>query len=324
MEMRHSLPNCRPSGLWIEASQLRVAIGSSSFAEGGTAPLDMLKAHGIEVVPNPLGRRMTEDELSAHIVGCDGLIAGLEPLTREVLSTTSKLRAIARIGVGLDTVDLAAAEELGIRVSNTPTAPAEAVAEFTVAAMIILSRSAPAANAALHSGRWERVIGRSLCESVVFIIGFGRIGQRVAELLQPFRTHIIVHDPYLDYGAEDARFVSLTEGLEQADIVTLHAAGTAPILDRVAFGQMRPGTVVLNSGRGGLIDEDTLVEALDAGIVTGAWLDVFANEPYTGALSTYPQVVLTPHMATHTRETRLLMELEAVENLIVDLGAASP
>jgi D-3-phosphoglycerate dehydrogenase len=303
---------------------MRVAIGSSSFAEVSAAPLDLLKGHGIEVVPNPLGRRMTEDEIPAHIAGCDGLIAGLEPLTRAILSTAPKLRAVARIGVGLDTVDLAAAEEFGIRVSSTPTAPAEAVAEFAVAAMIMLSRSAPVANAALHAGRWERLIGRSLSESVVLIIGYGRIGQRVAQLLEPFRAHVIVHDPYVDYGAEDARFVSLAEGLGQADIVTLHAAGTAAILDGVAFDHMRPGTVVLNSGRGGLIDEDALVEALDAGIVTGAWLDVFAKEPYVGTLSTYPQVILTPHMATHTRETRLRMELEAVENLMDDLEVTSP
>lgn len=322
--MRPSLPNCPPSDPRTDAPPLRVAIGSSSFAEVDPAPLDLLKRHGIDVVPNPRGRRMEEDEIPAHIAGCDGLIAGLEPLTRAVLSTAPRLRAIARIGVGLDTVDLVAAKEFGIRVSRTPTAPAEAVAELAVAAMIVLSRSAPAANAALHAGRWERLIGRSLSESVVLIVGFGRIGQRVAQLLEPFGANVIVHDPYVDFGGEDTRLVSLAEGLGQADVVTLHAAGTAPILDAVAFDHMRPGTVVLNSGRGGLIDEDALVGALDAGIVTGAWLDVFAKEPYVGALSSYPQVILTPHMATHTRETRVRMELEAVENLLGDLEVTSP
>lgn len=299
---------------------MRIAIGPSSFAAVDSAPLDRLLGSGFEVVPNPFGRRLDEQEITAHLVDIDGLIAGLEPLNRAVLSTADGLRAIARVGVGTDTVDLFAAEELGIRVSNTPAAPASAVAEATVGAMVSLCRAFPVANAALHDGRWEKIIGRSLSEAIVLIVGYGRIGQEVASLLRAFGATVLACDPNLDHERLDGAVESsFEEGLRQADVITLHAGGSTPILDADAFAEMSPGAVVLNSGRGELIDEPSLIAALDSGIVAGAWLDVFSSEPYVGPLAQYEQVILTPHMATYTRQTRRQMELEAVENLIRDL-----
>lgn len=303
---------------------MRVAIGPSSFAELDPTPLNMLLDHGFEVIPNDLGRRLDIDEISERLADADGLIAGLEPLNRTVLANAVKLRAIARVGVGMDSVDLIAAEDLGIRVSNTPSAPAAAVAEMTVGAMISLCRSIPEVNAAMHDGRWEKRIGRSLSEATVLIIGFGRIGRLVAKLLLPFGPTVVACDPRLDDDViEGATKSSLEAGVARADIVTLHADGDSTILDTSAFERMRPGTLVLNSGRGGLIDEEALVEALDLGKVAGAWLDVFANEPYSGPLTDYSQVLLTPHIATYTVSTRRRMEVEAVENLIRDLAVDS-
>jgi D-3-phosphoglycerate dehydrogenase / 2-oxoglutarate reductase len=301
---------------------VRIAIGPSSFGEADRAPLDELERHGFEVVANPVGRRLTEAEISAHLDGVDGLIAGLEPLTRRVLTSAPRLRAIARVGVGMDNVDLATAAELGIAVSSTPDAPAESVAEATVGAMILLSRSMLVASDALHEGRWEKSIGRNLSESVVLIIGFGRIGQRVASLLRALGAQVMACDPFLDPDhATEIDVVTLDEGLARAHVISLHAAGDTPIIGAREIDLMSPGAVLINAGRGNLVDEDALIDALESGIISGAWLDVFASEPYQGPLSGYPQVLLTPHMATYTRQTRRRMELEAVANLMSCLSS---
>lgn len=303
---------------------MKVAIGPSSFAELDPTPLEMLRDHGFEVIPNDLGRRLDAEEISERLADAEGLIAGLEPLNRSVLLGAQKLRAIARVGVGLDTVDLATAAELDIRVSNTPSAPVDAVAEMTVGAMIALSRTLTAVNSALHQGRWEKRIGKSLGEMTVLIVGFGRIGRAVARLLEPFGPSILVCDPeFTHLGSDGLMETSLEEGLARADLVTLHAGGSATILDAAAFDLMPSGALVLNCGRGGLIDEQALIVALDSGKVAGAWLDVFSVEPYTGPLLDYEQVILTPHIATYTRSTRSRMEREAVENLLQDLSADS-
>lgn len=285
----------------------------------------MLLDHGLELVRNPHGRRLDATEIKTLIADVDGLLAGLEPLNSEVLSAARQLKAVARVGVGLDTVDLEVARALGIRVSNTPDAPAAAVAELAVAMTIALSRSLPRADAALHSGRWEKIIGKSLSESVVLIVGYGRIGRRVAEYLGPFGPRLIVCDPCVDESdAAGLALSDLADGLSQADIVTLHASGSEVVLDESAFRVMKPGAVLLSCGRGGQVDEGALVRALDDGSVSGAWLDVFTSEPYSGPLTHYPQVILTPHMATYTRQTRLAMELEAVGNLLRDLDLVDP
>jgi len=300
----------------------RVAIGPSSFAAIEKKPLEILKRAGIEVVANPFGRRLTEAEIMAHLQGVDGLIAGLEPLNRRVLSSFPHLRVIARVGIGMDNVDLEAAKQMNIKVSNTPDEPAQAVAEMTLAALLALCRGIVSANTAMHTGRWQKAVGTGLIGTRVLLIGYGRIGRRVGELLRHCGTVVYVVDPFLSHSqiSNGERLVSLDEGLSEASVISLHASGAEVILRENEFGKMRDGVIILNAARGELVDEDALIKALEKGKVRSAWFDVFQQEPYAGRLCEFEQVLLTPHISTYTRQCRLNMEIAAVKNLLRDMA----
>jgi len=299
----------------------RVAIGPSSFAATEKKPLEILEKAGIEVIANPFGRRLTEAEIINHLKGVDALIAGLEPLNRRVLTSFPQLRAIARVGIGLDNVDLEAAEEMDIKVSNTPDEPAQAVAEMTLAALLALCRGLVPANTAMHAGRWQKAVGTGLIGTRVLLIGYGRIGRCVGELLRNFGAEVLVTDPFLSDRRNGAgeRLVALNEGLSEASVVSLHASGNEVILGENEFRKMRDGVIILNGARGELVDEDALIKALETGKVSSAWFDVFRQEPYAGRLCDFEQVLLTPHISTYTRQCRLNMEMAAVKNLLRDL-----
>lgn len=293
----------------------KILIGPSSFAALDPTPLEMLMSAGFEVVNNPFGRKLSKKELKELLTGITGLIAGLEPLDREVLEN-SKLRVISRCGSGLSNIDLKAAEELAIKVVSTPEGPTAAVAELTLGAMLGLLRMIPLMDQRLHEGKWNKKIGTQLEGKTIVIIGFGRIGRRVAELLAPFKAKILIVDPALQTIPKEHPVLTLAEALPQADIVTLHSSGDQRILTEREFHLMKPGTFLLNSARGGLIDEDALVRALRNGKIQGAWLDTFSQEPYSGPLMEFEQVILTPHVGSYTVECRRYMEIKSVENLI--------
>jgi len=276
--------------------------------------MSRLEAEGCEVIRNPYGRKLAKDELAALLPGVTGIIAGLEPLTRDVLEK-SQLKVISRCGGGLSNVDLQAAADLGIAVRSTPDAPTSAVAELTVGAMLGLIRMVGRMDRDLHAGQWNKYIGVQLEGRTVVIIGYGRIGQKVAALLAPFKPKVIAVDPFLsDCGRVPV--LPLQAALPLADIVTAHCSGEACLLGEKEFNLLKPGAFVLNAARGTLIDEGALMKGLDEGLIAGAWLDTFEQEPYTGPLTKYPQVILTPHVGSYTQECRKQMELEAVDNLL--------
>ena len=301
---------------------MKIAIGPSSFASVNKTPLKVLKSKGLEVINNPYARKLTENEIIDHLQGVDGLIAGLEPLNSNVFQKSTDLKVIARVGIGMENVDMKSAEIHKIKVSNTPDGPTDAVAEMTLAAALSLSRNIVQVNRALHEKQWEKSIGMGLKNTNLLIVGYGRIGRKVAELFRIMGAQILVCDPFvtkndLQSGEE---LLELKDGLKLADIITLHAGGDNPILTETEFKMMKKGTIVLNSARANLIDEGALIYALDSGNVSSAWLDVFWNEPYTGKLTDYEQVLLTPHMSTYSVQCRRDMEMAAVENLLRDLG----
>jgi D-3-phosphoglycerate dehydrogenase len=303
---------------------MKIIIGASSFAAEDKTPLKLLEKAGVEVLSNPVKRRWNEEETIQFLKGADGLLAGLEPLNRKVLETTRpNLKAIARIGIGITNVDVPACREFGIKFSFTPDAPTEAVAEMTLAALLCLAREIEPMNRAMHAAQWPKTISRSLKELTVLIVGYGRIGRAVAAQLAALGCSILVSDPFL---AADAVClfpkVSLVEGLSKADVVSLHAGGKQPLLGEAEFATSRSGLIVLNSARGELVDETALIRALESGKVGKAWFDAFWQEPYTGPLLKFEQVLLTPHACTYTRRCRLTMETEAVKNLLRDLGLA--
>ncbi len=292
---------------------IKILIGPSSFAQLDKVPLNLLLSAGCVVVDNPYKRKLTKSELLDLLANdVEGLIAGLEILDREVMEK-SKLKVISRCGSGLSNVDLQAAEELGIRVFSTPDAPVNSVAELTLSAMLSLLKDFSSMNEDLHKGRWLKRIGSLLQGKKVLIIGFGRIGRRLAELLMPFQVQVLIADPYLK---SDSRVGALENLLSEADIITIHANVDVPILGKKEFSLFKPGVFLLNASRGKAIDEKELIIALEDKRVAGVWLDVFENEPYSGPLVNYSQALLTPHAGSYTKECRRQMEEEAVKNLI--------
>lgn len=295
---------------------MKILIGPSSFAEIDNTPLVLLQQAGYGIIDNPYGRKLTKLELLDLLkrdVG--GIIAGLEPLDRDVLKNTN-LKVISRCGSGLSNIDLTAAKELGIKICSTPDAPVQAVAELTLGAMFSLIRMIPQMNSDLHQGKWAKQIGTQLGGKVIAIIGFGRIGRRLAELLKPFNTKIIAVDPCATEFADEISVMPLEQALPLADIITIHSSGSICLLGDRELALVKNGSFLLNAARGELVDEVALIKAIGEGRIKGAWMDTFRQEPYSGSLIKYPQVILTPHVGSYTAECRKRMELEAVNNLI--------
>lgn len=305
-----------------------VLVTTSSFAENDPAPREALLEAGFQLHRNPWGRKLTEAEvlelLRTHRP--IGMIAGVEPLTRGVLEDAAPfLKVISRCGTGLDNVDLSAADRLGIRIFNTPNAVAAAVAELTVGLMLSVLRRIPEADRALRGGSWKALQGTLLGGKTVGIVGFGRVGQRVAALLGGFGCRILVNEPAaceLPVGTESVELDAL---LSRADVVSLHiplSSETRALVNRGRLARMKKGAVLINTSRGGLVDEDGLADALRSGGLAGAGLDVYDSEPYSGPLTGLPNAVLTSHMGSAARECRIRMEQEAASNLISGLRAA--
>lgn len=299
--------------------RIRVAIGPSSFAQADRRPLQLLQEAGVEVVTNPYGRRLDEAETRLLLDNVDGLLAGLEPLSESVLESAPKLRAIARVGIGMSNVDIDAAGRRGIKVSNTPAPPTEAVAELTLTSLLYLARRVGEMNRSMHDGNWNKQIGRGIRGSVALVVGMGRIGNRVAQILALLGARVLAYDPYAEIDRSTAEEVDLREGLALADFVLLHASGDQIILGPAEFEDLKEGALLLNAGRGGLVDEACVLQALNTGLLGGIWFDVFKEEPYHGALVGHPKALLTPHVGTYTVQCRLQMETEAVHNLLRDL-----
>lgn len=298
-----------------EYNMKKILIGTSSFSEADPTAKNLLLESGFEVIDNPYKRKLSKNELINLLPGIDGLIAGLETLDEEVLSKSS-LKVISRCGSGMSNVDLNVAKKLNIKVCNTPDGPVVAVAELTLTCMLMLLRKVSVMNCDLHSKKWHKKIGSQLGGKTVLIIGFGRIGRKVASYLKAFNAKVLVSDVNESVCYDSFSFVNLEDGIKKADIITIHASGHQCLLSENEFANMKNGVVLLNSGRGGLIDEQALIKALDNGKVRGAWLDTFTEEPYCGELCDYEQVILTPHVGSYTFECRKDMELQAVKNLI--------
>lgn len=295
---------------------MRVAVGASSFAADSNKAINLLLEREIEVIRNPYGRKMTQEEIIVHLQGVDGLLAGLEPLNEEVFSKTPQLKAIARIGIGMDNVDQEAAQKHNISVSNTPEGPTNAVAEMVLAVLLTIGHQIVPANADMHLGIWKKRMGFSIEGLKVLIVGYGHIGKKVAEMLKKFGANLMIYDKY----NQEESNCTLEEGLKNADVVTLHAAGKEEILGGKQLNMMQKGVIILNSARGGLVNEDALYDGLKSGHIGGFWGDVFWEEPYKGKLIDCENVILTPHISTYTKTCRESMEMQAVINLLEDLG----
>ena len=297
---------------------MQVLISTSSFNLANFAQLSDLEKAGVEVKLNPFAARLTEKQ-AIDLLGTDtiGLIAGLEPLTKNVLQAAKSLKVIARVGTGLDSVDLVAAKELEIIVLNTPDAPTKAVAELTIAHILGLLRHLSQADRQIRNGIWKGLMGSLLETKTVGIVGFGRIGKRVATLLSAFGASVLISDAKIKSG--DFQNVGLDELCTRSDIVSLHlpySEATHHIIDEKRINLMKKGSFIVNISRGGLVDEAMLLVALKSGHLAGAALDCFEQEPYEGELRNLENVQITAHMGSYARETRDMMEQEASRLLV--------
>jgi D-3-phosphoglycerate dehydrogenase len=305
---------------------MKVLTTTSSFGKMSRRPLEMLEAAGMSVMVNPYGRTLTPEESIHLLADVDGLIAGTEKLNREVLNQAHRLKVISRVGTGMDSIDLTAAEERGIQVCNTPDAHVDGVAELTLAGMLNLLRQVAVSDRRVRQQTWKKPMGQLLRGKTVGVIGLGRTGKRLVELLRPFDTPILAYDPLQDRTfatLHQVHYLPLDEVLATADIITLHLNFSPEnhyLLNQERLARLKPGAFVVNCARGGLVDEAALLAALQAGQLAGAYLDTFEREPYQGPLAELDNVLLTPHIGSYAAECRIRMEVEAVENLLRCLG----
>lgn len=291
-----------------------------------------LEAQVGRVTYNETGKPLCSAQLAALLPGVDGLIAGLDAIDGAALTAANSLRVVARYGVGTDNVDLAAARARGIVVTNTPGANAGAVAELTVALLLLLARPVLSAAAATKAGDWPRTSGLSLGGKTVGLVGFGAIGRAVAKLLAGFDCRLLTCDPWCDLdraAALGVEVVDLEALLLVSDFVSLHAPVTLEtrgMVDAVFLGHMKPGACLVNTARGELVDETALYEALAAGRLRSAALDAFAVEP-PGAdnpLLLLPNVIATPHMGAHTDGATTTMGRMALADCLAVLRGEEP
>jgi len=304
---------------------LKVLITTVPFAQKDQRPLDMLKKVGAEIINNPLGRKLRESDLLEIIPGVDILIAGTEPITETVLSNATNLKLISRVGIGLDSIDLAASKRCGVEVCYTPDAPSPAVAELTIGLMIDLLRSVFVSSYGMHQGEWCRYMGRRLSDVTIGIIGAGRIGGRVIKHLAGFdckRILVCDTDPMVRVASHPTCRVERVQKeviYREADIISIHVPltnDTRNLITNEEMSQMRSGTFLINTARGGIINELDLFNALSSGHLGGAAIDVFEEEPYSGNLASIDQCILTGHIGSMSADCRAQMEIEATEEAI--------
>lgn len=300
----------------------RILVAAVNFGQhqavweaGAAAALDLRRPSR----PGPLDA----GRLAAELTGFDGVIVGIDPVTRAVLDASPGLRIVAKHGIGMDNIDIPAAAEAGVAVINTPGANSASVAEFAMTLLLAGAKRLAEGQDSLAAGHWTPVYGTELDSKVLGIIGLGRIGRRVAASAAAFGMRVLAHDPLLtdaEIEAAGATGTDLATLLSASDYVTLHlpaAPGGAPLLDRTALHSLKPGAGLINTARGSLVDSVALADLLREGHLSFAAVDVFDREPLPPQhpLRDAPNCILTAHMAACTAEANDKMGFGLVSDL---------
>ena len=292
----------------MNLKDFRLLVTPTSYGKNDSRLKTELEAQFGEVIYNPTGKPLTSDEVANLLPGIDGYIAGLDVIDSNALKKVDRLKVISRYGVGVDNVDLVAAREKGIVVTNTPGANSVSVAELALGLMLALARQIPEAVDAVHQGKWPRYAGISLEGKTIGILGLGAIGKQLARRLAGFDSKILAFDPFADttfasdHGIE---LTSLDHVVEQADFLSLHlplSTETRKMVNDAFLNDMKKGSFIINTSRGEVIDEEALLKALQSGHIKGAGLDALTVEPPDpgNPLLTLPQVIATPHLGAQT------------------------
>lgn len=299
----------------------RVLVTPRALTRAGldaVAELEPLRERGIQLVSGPAGTTPTPDQLVVLLEGCEGWIAGVEPISETTLAGAGALKVISRNGTGIDAIDLAAAERLGIAVLAARGANAQGVAELALTLALVALRQVPWSAADLREGRWTRLPARELAECRVGVVGLGAIGAKVAAAFAVLGATVVGHDPVAPTG--DVTRVDLAELVRTSDVITLHAPpapGGLPLINAAVLDQVRPGAVLVNTARASLVDDDAVLAALADGRLTAYAVDAFdAEPPEPTALLQHPRTIATPHLGAFTDASISRATSAAVDNLL--------
>lgn len=306
---------------------MKVLITPRSFAKNDPAPLELLRGKGLEIVRNDTGGILTASRMALLAADCDGIIVGVDPLDRDAIHGAPHLRAVAKYGVGVDNIDLDACASRDIAVSRTVGANSAAVADFAFALMLALARKVVPIDRGCRAGDWRKITTADVAGKRLGHLGLGAIGRQMVSRAKGFAMEVSAFDPYWDEEYTRANAVARLEVddiCRDCDFISLHlplSEQTRNILDERRLRLMKPGTFVINTARGGLIDEVALLRALLAGRIAGAGLDAFSEEPprETGWFG-LNNVILGSHCAASTEGAADAMSRQAAENLLRDLG----
>lgn len=311
---------------------MKALISATSFLKPQNAAAKALaESFFDEIVYNDLGVPLKGDELLSRLEGCDAYIAGVDYITADVIENMPQsVKVISRYGVGVDRVDLSAAKKRGIVVTNTPGANSTSVCELAFALMLAAARNISQLHAAVSAGEWPRSEGIELAGKTLGIVGMGAIGKRLAVRARAFEMNVLAYDPYFDKAFAEANSIvnaGLDELFQKADVISLHVplnAQTHHMVNAERISHMKDGAILINTARGGLIDENAAAEAIKKGKLGGLGLDAFEQEPLTDSpLKGLPHVIFTPHTGAHTAEAVAKMGSMSVQNAIAVLRGES-
>ncbi len=301
----------------------KVLVTPRSFAASSDAPLKLLEEFGCEVIRNPYGRVLAEQELASMVRDVDGLIVGLDRVSRHVIQAAERLKVISKYGVGLDNIDLPAARARGVTVTYTPETNSAAVADLTMGLALAVARRIPLADRSVRAGEWRRFVGSAVWGKTMGVVGVGHIGKEVVRRARGFNMSVLCYDKVVDceFAMESgATYVPFDDLLEASDFVTLHVPlteETRRMMGRRELSRMKRTAFLVNTARGEIVDESALYTALTEGWIAGAALDVLEREPPEGSsLLKLDNVVFTSHIGGHTEEAITEMGCKASQNVI--------
>jgi D-3-phosphoglycerate dehydrogenase len=301
----------------------RVLVTPRSFTTGSIHPeLERLQVAGHELIFSAAGRMPTGDELGELVPGCAAWLAGIEIIDRKTLEKATELKVIARHGVGLDSVDLTAAAELGIPIVPSTGSNAEGVAELVTLHALLLRRPFAIDATIVRPAAWTRTRGSELQGRTAAVVGYGAIGSRVAQLLKAFEMEIRVFDPFIRPDAGHIAAASVVEAITGADLITLHCPpGDEPVIGETELAVIGDGATLINTARGSLVDLDATLTALESERLGGFGCDVYASEPPDPhPLWSHPHVLTTPHIGGFTAESVQRSAAMAVDAILQTLS----
>lgn len=310
---------------------MKILITPRSFASFSDKPLKMLTERDYKIKRNNTGRPYKKEEMLKLIKDVDGIIIGIDELSAEIIEEANALKVISKYGIGLDNIDINMATNKKIIVTNTPTANIDAVADLAFGLILSLARRIPEADRKTKSGKWEKIIGKSVWKKTIGIIGLGKIGRQVVKRAQGFEMNILVFDIVEDKKFAQKyciKYINLEKLLQKSDYITIHIPlndTTRNMISYEELGKIKKEAFLINTSRGGIVDEEALCDVLRNKQLRGAALDVYENEPPQETFfKELDNVIMTSHIGAYTEEAIDNMGIQAAQNLIDVLEGREP